>query len=177
MLPKEYKARKSLPMYTFLTQYFPDAIIELVKVSVAGNVQHNPGQPMHWARGKSTDQMETAIRHIFDHGMGSTYDDEPPEVLAAIGTDGTMHLAKAAWRLLAEIQLICEARQKALSSPLKETDHAGSERSATQGDVRSQNGPLHVGNSQIGGGGLHSGYPGKCEAPKASPRRWPHEAI
>lgn len=166
MLPKDYKARKSLPMYTFLTQYFPDAIIELVKVSVAGNVQHNPGQPMHWARGKSTDQMETAVRHIFDHGMGNTYDDEPPEVLACIGNDGTMHLAKAAWRLLAEIQLICEARQKELSSPLKETDHASSERSATQGDVRSEGGALHVGHPQSYWGRLHSGDPGASQPPR-----------
>lgn len=167
MLPKNYKARKSLPMYTFLTKYFPDAIIELVKVSVAGNVQHNPGQPMHWARGTSTDQMETAVRHIFDHGMGNTYDDEPPEVLATIGDQGTMHLAKAAWRLLAEIQLICEARQKALSSPLKETDHAGGEQGATRGDVRSEGGPLHVGHTAICGCGLYRGHPGECEAARS----------
>lgn len=113
-LPKSYKARKDLPMFTFLTEYFPDAIIELVKVSVAGNVQHNPGEKMHWARGKSMDQLNTAMRHIFDHGMGNVYDEEPPEVIACIGHDGTMHLAKAAWRILAEIQLICEARAKQL---------------------------------------------------------------
>lgn len=111
-LPRGYKARKDLPLFTFLTEYFPDAIVELVKVSVAGNVQHNPGEKMHWARGKSMDQMNTAMRHIFDHGMGHVYDEEPPEVLACIGEDGTMHLAKAAWRLLAEIQLICEARER-----------------------------------------------------------------
>lgn len=109
-LPKDYGARKALPLFTFLTEYFPDAILEMTKVSVAGNVQHNPGEKMHWARGKSMDQLNTAMRHIFDHGMGNVYDDEPPEVLACIGEDGTMHLAKAAWRLLAEIQLICEAR-------------------------------------------------------------------
>lgn len=166
MLPKDYKARKSLPMYTFLTKYFPDAIIELVKVSVAGNVQHNPGQPMHWARGKSTDQMETAVRHIFDHGMGTTYDDEPPEVLAAIGPDGTMHLAKAAWRLLAEIQLICEARQKALSSTLKETDHAGGERSTAQGDVRGEGRALDAGNPKLCRCGLYRGHATECEAPR-----------
>ena len=110
MLPKDYEARKALPVYDFLTGYFPDAIIELVKVSVAGNHQHNPGEKLHWARGKSMDQLNTAMRHILDHGMGSTYDTEPPEVLCMIGDEGTMHLAKAAWRLLAEIQLICEAR-------------------------------------------------------------------
>ena len=102
MLPHDAKARKALPLYTFLTQYFPDAIIELVKVSVAGNRQHNPGEPMHWAREKSTDQLETVMRHIFDHGAGVRYD-----------VDDQMHLAKAAWRLLAEIQLFCEKRDAA----------------------------------------------------------------
>lgn len=98
-LPNDYQARKELPLYTFLTQYFPDALIELTKVSVAGNEQHNPNEPLHWARGKSTDQLNTAMRHLFDHGAGTQYDQ-----------DGTMHLAKAAWRLLAEIQLECERR-------------------------------------------------------------------
>jgi hypothetical protein len=100
MLPTDYKARKALPLYTFLTQYFPDAIVELVKVSVAGNEQHNPGEPLHWERSKSQDQLNTAMRHQFDHGAGRVYDE-----------DGTMHLAKAAWRLLAEIQLISETHQ------------------------------------------------------------------
>jgi hypothetical protein len=98
-LPTDYNARKALPMFDFLTKYFPLAIVELVKVAVAGNDQHNPGEPLHWARGKSMDQLNTAMRHMFDHGMGNVYD-----------TDATMHLAKAAWRLLAEIQLLCEAR-------------------------------------------------------------------
>lgn len=113
MLPKGYNARKALPLYTFLTGYFPDAILELVKVSVAGNVQHNPGQPLHWAREKSTDQMNPVARHIFDHAAGLVYErDLPPAVLAAVGPDGIMALAQAAWRLLAEIQLLCEKRAK-----------------------------------------------------------------
>jgi hypothetical protein len=111
MLPTDYAARKDLPLYTYLTQYHPDAIIELVKVSVAGNIQHNPGEPMHWARGKSMDQLNTAVRHVMDHGMGSVYDDsEPSEVTERIGP--VMHLAKAAWRLMAEMQLLCEARDR-----------------------------------------------------------------
>jgi hypothetical protein len=84
-----------------------------------------------------------------------------------------MHLAKAAWRLLAEIQLICEARQKQLSSTLKETDHASGERGATQGDVRSEERALDVGHTKICGCGLYSGHPGACETPR--PRR--QEAI
>jgi hypothetical protein len=95
MLPFDPKARKALPLYTFLTQYFPDAIAELVKVSVNGNAQHNPGEPLHWSRGKSTDQLDAAMRHLFDHGAGIRYDES-----------GMMVLAQAAWRILAEIQII-----------------------------------------------------------------------
>ena len=114
-LPKDYQARKAIPLYDFLTRYFPLAIVELTKVAVAGNEQHNPGEPLHWARGKSTDQLNTAMRHMFDHGMGNVYDTEPPAVVEKIGGP-TMHLAKAAWRLLAEIQLICERDQAAIDA-------------------------------------------------------------
>jgi hypothetical protein len=103
-LPKDYNARKALPLFDFLTKYFPLAVVELTKVAVAGNEQHNPGEPLHWARGKSMDQLNTAMRHMFDHGMGNVYDETSPTV------GPTMHLAKAAWRLLAEVQLLCEAR-------------------------------------------------------------------
>ncbi len=111
-LPKDNALRKALPLFTFLTEYFPDAILELVKVSVAGNMKHNPGEPMHWARGKSMDQLNTAQRHMFDYGMGEMYNDHElaPEILAAIGGEPPMHLANAAWRLLAQIQLDCEER-------------------------------------------------------------------
>lgn len=105
MLPIDYHARKAIPLYDFLTGYFPDALVELTKVSVEGNTQHNPGEPLHWARGKSMDQLNTAMRHMFDH-KSNPFD-----------TDGCYHLAKAAWRLLAEVQLMCEARDKEVANP------------------------------------------------------------
>lgn len=101
MLPIEAKARKALPVFTFLMEYFPDAFIEMVKVSVAGNDQHNPGQPMHWAREKSTDQMDCALRHMMDYGRGELRD-----------ADGQYHLAKAMWRLGAELQLLVEKERE-----------------------------------------------------------------
>ena len=108
-LPTDYKARKEIPLYDFLVKYFPDAMVELVKVSVAGNKQHGgDAEKISWMRGKSTDQLNTAMRHIFDHGAGNMHDE-----------DGTMHLAKAAWRLLAEIQLIVEQNQTKMQSPSK----------------------------------------------------------
>lgn len=96
-LPTDYNARKELPLFDFLMGYFPDAFIEVVRVAVAGNLQHNPGEKLHWARGKSTDQMNTAFRHMFDHGRGNLRD-----------IDGCYHLAKSIWRLSAELQLTLE---------------------------------------------------------------------
>lgn len=105
------QARKNLPIFTFLTGYFPKGIVELVKVAVAGNVQHNPElapTDIKWTRGKSTDQLDTAFRHMFDHKLTGPFDEEPPEVQKIIGGN-TRHLAKAAWRTLAELELSIEA--------------------------------------------------------------------
>lgn len=99
-LPTDYNARKALPIFDGVLMYFPDAIAAVAAVSVAGNAQHNPGERLHWSRGKSTDQMNTAVRHMMDHGGGNLRD-----------TDGTYHLAKSAWRILAQLQLTIEAEQ------------------------------------------------------------------
>lgn len=99
-LPTDYDERKAIPVYDFFVGYFPDALMELVKVSVVGNRQHNGDEPLHWARGKSMDQMNTAQRHMFDHAV-DRFDDGGK----------TRHLAKAAWRLLAQIQLDIEAER------------------------------------------------------------------
>lgn len=97
-LPADYDERKRLQIWTFLTQYFPDAFLAVVDVAVKGNDQHNAGEPLHWARGKSMDQMNTAARHMFDHST-----------VGARDTDGCYHLAKAIWRLSAELQLLIES--------------------------------------------------------------------
>lgn len=98
MLPTDDKARKALPLWDFMFGYFPDAWLEVVKVAVEGNNQHNPGEKLHWARGKSMDQLNTAFRHQFDYGRGVARD-----------SDGCYHLAKAVWRLMAQLQLDVEA--------------------------------------------------------------------
>lgn len=100
-LPTEDKARKALPYWTFFTEYFLKAWMAVANVAIKGNEQHNPGQPLHWAREKSTDQLNTAFRHQIDYGMGVKKD-----------TDGQWHLAKAIWRLSAQLQLDIEAEEK-----------------------------------------------------------------
>jgi hypothetical protein len=104
-LPTDDKARKALPILTYLTEYFPDATLAEVRVAVAGNEQHNPGEPLHWARDKSTDQLNTAFRHLWDHKRGTTKD-----------IDGEYHLAKAVWRLKAALQLLIEFDNAATQS-------------------------------------------------------------
>lgn len=93
-LPTDAQERKSIPIATGCFDYFPDALIEVAMVSQAGNDQHNPGEPLHWAREKSNDHSDCALRHFVDRGKRDS--------------DGQRHSAKAAWRILAMLQLEIE---------------------------------------------------------------------
>lgn len=90
VLPTNPTERKEIPVATGCLDYFPNALAEVAKISKAGNDQHNPGQPLHWERGKSTDHADTIIRHLMERGT--------------IDVDGKRHTAKAAWRVLALLQ-------------------------------------------------------------------------
>lgn len=90
VLPTDPAERKGIPVMSGVLDYFPAALAEVAKVSKAGNDQHNPGQPLHWARGKSTDQADTLLRHLMERGT--------------IDSDGMRHSAKVAWRALALLQ-------------------------------------------------------------------------
>ena len=95
MLPIDAKERKIIPIYSGFLMYFPDAIAEAALVSWYGNQQHNPGQPLHWAREKSSDHHDCAARHLMECG--------------GIDTDGRRHSAKLLWRSAAICQLEIEA--------------------------------------------------------------------
>lgn len=97
LLPADAKERKKIPLWTGLVKYFPLALIEVAKLSHDANEQHNPGQPVHWAREKSTDQEDTLLRHLFESGE--------------VDVDGHRHSTKVAWRALAKLQLELEAAQ------------------------------------------------------------------
>ena len=94
LLPTDATERKAVPIASGLMDYFPAALAEVSKVSFKGNEQHNPGQPLHWARGKSTDHADTMLRHFLERGT--------------IDTDGTRHSAKMVWRALALLQMELE---------------------------------------------------------------------
>ena len=101
-LPTDPKARKALPIFTGCIDYFPDALLAVAAVSKAGNDQHNPGLPLHWSREKSSDHADTIGRHLIQRGT--------------MDSDGQRHTAKAAWRILALLQLEIEESYKAMSA-------------------------------------------------------------
>jgi Domain of unknown function (DUF5664) len=94
-LPTDAKDRKDIPLATGLFDYFPDALAAIAALSKAGNDQHNPGEALHWARSKSTDEADALLRHFLERG--------------SIDEDGHRHSTKAAWRMLALLQKEIEA--------------------------------------------------------------------
>jgi len=90
-LPIDSKERKALPLCRGVLDYFPDALAAVAALSRAGNDKHNPGEDLHWSRGKSSDHADCIIRHLMDRG---TFDNE----------DGIRHSVKTAWRALALLQ-------------------------------------------------------------------------
>jgi hypothetical protein len=108
LLPADAAARKEIPIGTGVLDYFSAALAEVAKVSFEGNKQHNPGQELHWARGKSNDQYDTMIRHSLERGT--------------LDTDGVRHSAKMAWRALAVLQLELEADGAPMSRGSREPE-------------------------------------------------------
>lgn len=89
-LPSDGGERKQFPITTGVLDYFPLAIAEVARCSKSGNDQHNPGMPLHWARGKSSDHPDCIVRHLIQRGT--------------LDSDGVRHSAKVAWRALALLQ-------------------------------------------------------------------------
>lgn len=89
----ESQLRKETPMCEGVLDYFPDALAAVARVSYKGNAKHNgAGSPLQWTREKSNDHPNCVVRHM------ATRNEIDPE-------DGETHLAHAAWRVLALLQL------------------------------------------------------------------------
>lgn len=98
--------RKATPIYSGVLKYFPDALAAVARLSKKGNDKHNPGEPLHWSREKSTDHGDCIVRHQI------TFDQVDPE-------SGEYHAAGVAWRALAQLQLLEEGRLlEALNGPM-----------------------------------------------------------
>ncbi len=94
LLEDTSEMRKKYPITTGLLDYFPDSCAYVAMVSYEGNAKHNPGEPMHWARGKSTDHADCIARHLVERG----------------GFDGKIrHSGNLAWRAMALLQEELEA--------------------------------------------------------------------
>jgi hypothetical protein len=91
----EAQRRKGQPLARGVLDYFPDALLAVAELSRVGNEQHNPGEPLHWAKEKSTDEADALLRHLIDRGT--------------LDTDGIRHSTKVAWRALALLQRELEA--------------------------------------------------------------------
>lgn len=89
-LPTDSLRRKGYPVASGFLDYFPDAVVAVARCSFLANEQHNAGEPMHWARTKSTDEENTMMRHFMQRG--------------SLDTDGISHTVKFAWRAMAILQ-------------------------------------------------------------------------
>lgn len=93
----ESQRRKDTPVWSGVLRYFPDAIAAVARLSKAGNDKHNPGEPLHWSRGKSNDHGDCLVRHQL------TPDELDPET-------NELHAVAVAWRALAQLQILEEKR-------------------------------------------------------------------
>ena len=91
--PSLAQRRKGTPVYSGVLKYFPNAIKEVSRCSLAGQKQHNHGNELYWDRTKSTDNEDALARHLIDHSIDPMDD------------DGVLHLAKVAWRALAALEV------------------------------------------------------------------------
>ena len=90
-IPIDSKARKALPVATGFVDYFPDAMAAVAALSQHANEKHNPGESLHWSKGKSNDHDDCLLRHFLER---YGFDDD----------DGFLHLVKVAWRAMASLQ-------------------------------------------------------------------------
>lgn len=95
-IPQDDATRKAAPMFRGLLGYFPAALFAVAQHSHESNEKHNPGQPLQWARGKSSDHADCIVRHLIDAGAPDT-------------AGRKYHLRALAWRALALLQEECEA--------------------------------------------------------------------
>jgi hypothetical protein len=97
VLPTDAEERKGIPIFSGFLNYFPLAVAAVARHSKRANEKHNPGQPLHWAREKSTDQEDCIGRHLID--------------IETVNADGEYEDATAlVWRALAKLEILEEKR-------------------------------------------------------------------
>lgn len=105
-LPADSETRKFIPLTTGCIDYFPLALAYVAKISFHGNQKHNPGEPLHWSRGKSNDHADCCGRHLVERGTRDP-------------SNNLFHDGMLAWRSLANLQLFLENEIKQGRDPWK----------------------------------------------------------
>lgn len=89
VLPTDSQERKTYPIYSGFLRYFPRAVAAVAHHSFINNEKHNPGEPLHWSRDKSSDHPDCILRHIIEGDWVSV-----------------------AWRALAKLEITLEATSR-----------------------------------------------------------------
>jgi len=106
-LPTDSADRKNYPLLSGVIRYFPAALAGIALTSKLGNDKHNPGEPLHHARGKSTDHGDCVIRHLMDVQDLLAMDERG--ALTPKGVDDLLlEVSSMAWRALALSQELHE---------------------------------------------------------------------
>ncbi len=94
MLPTSSQKRKGIPIHTGFNAYFPLAIAEVARLSMVSNEKHNPGEPLHWSKHKSSDHADCLARHQLEWDQ--------------MDDDTFYHAVKVAWRAMAQLEILLE---------------------------------------------------------------------
>ena len=111
MLPIDNEERKAIPIFSGFVTYFPDAMAAVAQLSAICSEQHSPGEPLHWAKEKSGDELNSQMRHLTD--IGATGKD-------GRDTEGVLHATKNAWRGMANLQRLADAGVNIFAEPPEE---------------------------------------------------------
>ena len=111
MLPSDAQERKEIPIYSGFICYFPHAIAAGAQLSFIGNKQHNPGEPLHWAKEKSADEQDAQMRHIVDNAISENGDAPLRD------TEGVLHAVKNFWRAGAHLERLHDAGVNIFAEP------------------------------------------------------------
>ncbi len=99
-LPTGDGERKKVRAFQGFLKYFPDATAAVAILSKLANEQHSPGEPMHWAKEKSKDELDSLMNHLLDIAS------KGPESRDA---DGVLDAVKVAWRAMANVQRLADS--------------------------------------------------------------------
>lgn len=119
-LPTDSLERKNYPLLSGLLNYFPAALAGAANTSKLGNDKHNPGQPLHHARGKSMDHGDCIIRHLMDtENLKTSFNLENSSVKHS---DILLEANQLVWRALAYSQQLHEQFGAPLAPAAKEEE-------------------------------------------------------